>query len=526
MKKLMKSVFAAALAAALALPASTWAATAGTASDKLLAALDFSEVSTYAGTGELALVDGGNAGAGFRLPAGVAAKPDGTLLVADSQNQRIRSVSKTTTSTAAGIDIGVDEFGFLIGGLADGKADESAFNSPSGIAIDAGGTAYVADAGNHAIRTLAGGNVKTVAGTGLPGLKDGPGKEAQFHHPLDVAVTRAGVVYVADTLNHVIRAIENGSVKTITAASARVVEYFPGEVEEAGDYADGKLADAKFNEPSGLAIDAKGNLYVSDTGNHVIRYIDVKAGTVTTVAGAKPAYGGTELYAAGGYKDGAAAEARFNAPKGLAITPDGGLLIADSLNHAIRYLKDGIVYTVAGTAGNTSRSDGLAAYAGLNAPTDVAWLGDSTFAVADTGNNRIRIVQPYKAPAGIKKDGTVHLVLNADILKTDAAPIVSKGVTYVPVRVIGDNLGYKVDAPSAGSATLTAGDRAYKLTAGQATAVYREGREPEKTVSLGAAAFIRNNRMYVPVRFFAEQIDLDVKWLNDTKTVVLRTKLK
>src|SRR5690606_5011899 len=131
---------------------------------------------------------------------------------------------------------------------------------------------------------------------------------------------------------------------------------------------------ALFNEPSGLVLDAQGNLYVSDSGNQAIRYINLALGTVSTVAGGTfSAYEDQALYRAGDYVDGAAASARFDAPKGLALTADGGLLIADSSNHAIRLLQSGIVSTVAGSAnaipGNV---DGTETSGRLMFPTDVA----------------------------------------------------------------------------------------------------------------------------------------------------------
>ena len=115
------------------------------------------------------------------------------------------------------------------------------------------------------------------------GLKDGKSKDALFHEPQDIAVTKDGILYVADTLNHVIRRISpDGEVTTIGAPSTRAVQIRAGVVALAGDYKNGSLAEARFNEPAGLALDGKGNLYVSDSGNHVIRYIDFGKGTVST----------------------------------------------------------------------------------------------------------------------------------------------------------------------------------------------------------------------------------------------------
>ncbi|HUC93522.1 MAG TPA: stalk domain-containing protein [Paenibacillus sp.] len=526
MNKLTKRAATAVLAALLAVPGSGWAAPDG--EDAVLTSIPLYEVSTLSGTGELGEADGPNGSAAYRQPVAVQAKADGQLLIADAGNQRIRVVQNGMTDTVAGIEIGVDQYGFLIGSLINGKADEAAFQAPSGLAIDASGRTIIADMNNNAIRSLsADGKVTTIAGNGLIGTADGAGADARFDRPLDVAVTASGVIYVADTLNHTIRRISNGTVTTVNAPSTRVVEYFPGAVEPAGDFADGPIAQAKFNEPSGLALDAEGNLYVSDTGNQRIRYIDFAKGTVTTVAGSSElTYGKTDIYAQGDYKDGKASEALFNAPRGLAVTPDGGLLIADSLNHVIRYLKDGKVVTVAGTATETSKLDGLAPYAGFNVPTDVAWLGNGAFAVADTGNNRIRIVKPYEKPPGLKAGAKIRIVYNKEIVVTDADPVAENGTIFIPIPVISGKLGYTADAGAGNAATLTRGDAAYKVTAGSKTVVYTKKGEPAETIQLPAAPLVINNRLYLPVRFFAEQIDLDVQWLSDVKAVLLRDKLK
>lgn len=188
----------------------------------------------------------------------------------------------------------------------DGASDLSLFSGPQGIATDAQGNVYVADTGNHSIRKIdPSGNVSTIAGDGVLGKEDGPGSKARFNSPLDVAVAADGTVYVADTLNHAIRSISpSGQVTTLNAASGRAVEVSPGQAAPAGDFADGALAQAKFNEPSGLALDGKGNLYVSDAGNQRIRYIDLQQGTVTTAAGSGKAEALKDLYVPGGFATG------------------------------------------------------------------------------------------------------------------------------------------------------------------------------------------------------------------------------
>ena len=359
--------------------------------------------------------------------------------------------------------------------------------------------------------------MSTVAGTGILGLTDGIAATAQFHQPLDVAVSRSGVIYVADTLNHVIRKIENGRVTTLNKPSERTVEIFPGVVVPSGDFRDGVLSEALFNEPSGIAIDAKGNLYVADTGNQRIRYIDLQAGTVTTVAGGgKPA--GDALYVEGGFADGRAGDARFNAPRGIEVTPDGGLLIADSLNHVIRYLKDGIVRTVAGVPGESGKWDGVSRTALLSLPTDVKYVGNSAFVIADSGNNRIRIVRPYDVPPGLEGDA-IEIVYNRTVLDSDAEPVIVGGTTFVPVRIISEELGYTVDYEGEGVARLSLGDAWYRIRTGSTVVESSFGNR-----ELPQALFIRGGRLFLPVRFFAERMDLHVHWLNDVRAVLIRNK--
>ncbi|BBH19333.1 hypothetical protein Back11_06780 [Paenibacillus baekrokdamisoli] len=503
------------------------AADGAVTSDSVLKNKSMYEVYTVAGTGEFNFKDGKLGQEAFREPSSLLYEND-TFLVADSLNQRLRVVTAKGTHEAAGIELGTNDYQVPIGGLINGTVDKAAFNSPTGLALDKNGTVYLADAENHAIRTIdEKGNVATLAGNGNLGLKDGAAKDAKFYHPLDVAVTKDGVVYVADTLNHVIRKIQNGEVTTLNAASTRIVEYVPGAVETSGDFADGPLAEAKFNEPSGLALDSKGNLYVSDTGNDRIRYIDFAEKKVSTVAGgmdgqASP-YPTDSLYAAGGYADGKAVNALFHAPRGLTVTPEGGVLIADSLNHVIRYLKDGQVTTVAGQAEEAGTGDGLAQYATFNRPTDVIWMGNGVLGVADAGNNKIRLIAPYEAPEGLKLGAKVHLIYNSTLLKTDASPIVLNNSVFVPVRILTEQLGFKVQY-SKGMTTLTQGDISYQLQAGSSKVTKTIKGQAAQTLTLVAKPLNNQNRLFLPVRFFAEEIGLDVQWLSDIHGVLLRDK--
>lgn len=521
---LFKRNIAAILAALLMLPTVAGAETAvDTGQDELLASRQLYELRRYAGTGELDLRDGAAKQAAFRGPAALLPFADG-LLVADAGNQRIRSIESGQVTTRAGQDLGTGATGMLTGALHDGAQRAALFQTPTGMALASDGSIILADADNHAIRRVAAdGQVTTIAGNGQIGLRDGKLGEARFHYPQSVAVAADGTIYVADTLNHVIRRIHEGQVTTLNAQANRPIEYFPGIADMAGDYADGPLASAKFNEPSGLALDQLGNLYVSDTGNQRIRYIDFSKGTVATVAGSnKVTYERNAVYAEGGYADGLAQDARFRAPRGLAVTASGGLLIADSLNHAIRYLADGQVTTIAGTPEEDGSRNGLAAYASLKRPVDVAVLADGTVAIADLGNNLVRVLAPYAPPADFKAGKTVQLLYNQSVIATEAAPVIRKGTTFVPLRMVAEKLGYEVSYANR-QAVLSRAGVVYTVKEGSKEIVRRTtGGGQSETVQLSAAVTVSGGRMLVPVRFFAEEAGLDVQWLGSLNAVLLR----
>ncbi|WP_276352709.1 stalk domain-containing protein [Cohnella caldifontis] len=482
------------------------------------------EVHTWAGQAEWGHADGAANVATFFHPHSVAALPDGKLLVADNGNHLLRALTASQVSVYSGLNLGEDEAGLPKGAYNDDVLSLAAFELPAGLAVDAQGNIYVADAGNNAVRKITkDGKVTTLAGNGTIGSSDGIGSEVAFYHPSDVAVDAKGNVYVADTLNHTIRKITpSGVVSTLNAASTRVVEYFPGAVEDAGDYKDGPIASAKFNEPSGLAVDAKGNLYVSDRGNQRIRYIDFTTGQVTTVAG-----GGTyekqASYVAGDYVDGAASASRFNAPEGLAVTPDGTLVVADSLNHAIRLIRNGQVSTLTGVGTEYGQTDGVSGSAQFNHPTDVAILSDGRLAIADEYGNKVRVLQKYAKPADLPT-GEISVLLNGKRVVSDVQAQNKSNYVFLPVRAVSEALQYDVsNDDKTGEAFLKKGDITYTIKNGSKTVTKTEKGVSTK-LEMNAAAFITKDRMFLPTRFFAEQNDLDIQWDNAARIVVIRNK--
>ncbi len=229
----------------------------------------------------------------------------------------------------------------------------------------------VADSKNHRIRRvdLALGQVATLAGDGLAGFDDGPAAWARFDTPFGIAAMAGGIVLVADQKNHRIRAIQGGVVKT-----------FAGKGTAA--WVDGPLEEACFNNPTGVAVDGSGKVYVADQGNHRVRVID--GGVVSTFAGSTNP----------GMIDGQVSIALFNQPTGVAVA-GGKVYVADQGNHRIRAVQAGVVKTLAGSGAPTPGFlDGPVALARFSSPAGVALHPSGKILVGDEGNNRIRVIAP------------------------------------------------------------------------------------------------------------------------------------
>ncbi len=525
MKRLNVKIFALCTAVSLSFTSMAYAAneplqSVGGQSSQML-----SKVSTMAGSGMYDEADGSLDAAAFRNPKGIAIQGNGTIAVSDSQNHLIRTIDGSGVSVKAGIILEKDETGIPAGAYVDGTALQSVFSNPQGLDFDAQGNLYVADTDNHAIRKVStAGVVSTVAGNGVLGLIDGSGEEARFYSPSDVAVAADGTLYVADTLNHVIRKIgTDGQVSTLNDPSDRAVQVVEGIAELAGDFKDGGLKEAKFNEPSSIVIDPKGNLIVSDSGNHRIRYIDLQANTVMTIAGGKGAveYEPDALYAYGDYVNGPAADAKFDFPKGLALTDEGGLVIADSFNHAIRYLIDGQVYTLAGgLQAEKGFVDSIDVEARLFMPYDVAASGEHVY-VADAYNNVIRHIELFQMPSGLSSD-VIHVMLEDRLVAFDAEPEIHHNRTMVPVRAVTESLGYAVQYGENGTVTLTKSDTSFEMSVGQSAVTITSGSEVS-TQTIDAAPYVKQGRTYVPLRFFSEAIGMDVQWHGPSKTAIIRS---
>jgi streptogramin lyase len=223
-------------------------------------------VTTFAGVGgKQGYVNGPYSAATFYRPFGIASDVAGNIYVADAGNNVIRGISPAgTVSTFAGIGIPG----------ASNAADSVSFDSPLGVTVDGSGNVYVADYENDIIRKISPiGAVSTLAGlSGTPGATDGRDTSARFNLPESVAVDASGNLYVADNGNNLIRKIApDGTVSTLAGS---------GQVGSGN----GQGTAASFNSPFGIAVDPSGNVYVADSGNNLIRKIS-PAGAVTTIAG-------------------------------------------------------------------------------------------------------------------------------------------------------------------------------------------------------------------------------------------------
>lgn len=313
---------------------------------------------TFVGNSQ-GFADGTGTAAQFNLPTSMVKDAAGNFYVADRDNNRIRKV------TPAGV---VTTFaGSGTAGFTNGTGTAASFNQPYALAIDASDNLYVGDRLNYAIRKITpAGVVTTLAGNGTSGMVDATGSAARFSEPIGLAADAAGNIFVGDYFNNRIRKITPAGVVTTFAGSG------PGMV-------DGTGTAAAFNNPFGLAFDAAGNLYVSDSHNYAIRKI-TPSGVVTTLAGS-----GSQ-----GSANGTGSAATFSRPIGITVDANGNVYECDLDNHTIRKITPaGVVTTFAGTTGVSGATDGAAAL--FNNPVGVfSDNANGVLYVSDFANNRIR----------------------------------------------------------------------------------------------------------------------------------------
>ena len=347
-------------------------------------------------------LDGQGTAARVNKPAGLVFAPNGTMYFTDNGNSRVRAMSPSGyVSTIAG-NTSVS--------YVDGQGESARFYIPQGIAVAPNGTVYVADSGNHLIRSISpSGEVRTVAGATTSGYADGQGTTARFYYPSDVFLMPNGTLYVSDTWNNRIRAISpSGMVTTVAGTGATT------------PLTNGPAVNATFNRPMGLSLSSNGTLYIAEEVGGRVRALSPN-GTVSTVATgfinsrsvlvhpngtvyvtdtvcriSSISPSGTISILAGGacaFADGQGTAARFNYPSSLALSRDGTLYVSDTINNRIRAISEtGYVSTIAG--GLPGHADGIASSSMLNRPRAIALSSNGTMYVADTDNHRIRVIKP------------------------------------------------------------------------------------------------------------------------------------
>lgn len=367
-----------------------------------------SAIRKIAPDGTVSTFVGGTVGTGSELSfdslMGIAVDADGNIFVTD--NETVRKVTPAgVISTLAGNP------GFPSYALGQGAA--AYFDGASGIIVDnATGLLIVADTYNGVIRSVTPAGYAGVYSY-IPYSGNNTEDEVPYYYPTGLAIDSTRNVYVADPAANTIRRIESGSGNVHTIAGSSFFGY--GSLDATGTA-------ARFSGPTGLTVDSAGNIYVADAKNAAIRKID-HAFAVSTIAG----------LASNGATDGLSGSARFAAPYGVTVDGAGNVYAADTQNHTIRKITPfGVVTTLAGQAGFYGNADGNGNNARFSAPKGVAVDSSGNVFVADTLNNSIRKITPagdvttiaslfafgsngavYGQPEGIAVDGAGNLYASA-----------------------------------------------------------------------------------------------------------------
>ncbi|MES2701554.1 MAG: Ig-like domain-containing protein, partial [Bacteroidota bacterium] len=332
---------------------------------------------TYAGKGSNGYTGNGGAATAAKLshPYGIATDCSGNTYVADFENAVVRKIdARGVITTVAGNGI----VGYSGNG---GPATAAKLSHPNGIALDNAGNLYISDYNNHVIRKVnTAGIISTYAGSSAHGYTGdgGAATSAALYYPIGLAVDNAGNLFIADHYNNVIRKVNTSGI--ITTVAGNGVAGYSGN--------GGAATAAKLAYPRGVAVDAAGNLYITDYSNQVIRMVNT-SGTISTIAGTTVS-GNTGT-------GGLATSARIYNPYGIAVDAAGNVYFSELGNHQVRKISAaGIITKVAGLgASGYSGDGGIATSAKLFQPMGVAVNCDGNVLISDNANYAVRIVGEY-----------------------------------------------------------------------------------------------------------------------------------
>jgi uncharacterized protein (TIGR03437 family) len=346
-------------------------------------------ITTAAGNGTIGNTGDGGPGPGAALsaPTGVTVDGAGNLYIADTGNYRVRKVS--TNGTISNF-AGTGAPGFSGDG---GPATAAKLGLLFSVAVDNAGNVYIAGQDSLIRKVSAAGVISTVAGSSGASLGDGgPATQAELNQPRGITVDAAGNLYIADTGFNRIRKVTASGIITTVAGN--------GRSDYSGD--GGPATSAALNTPSGVAVDAAGNIYIADTSNARIRKV-TPAGIITTVVGT-----GAFGYSGDGSP---AVNATIRTPMGVAIDASGSLYISDWGSGAIRKVTGGIISTIAGGGKSYPGDYGPAINASISQPAGIAVDGGGNVYFAEEAADRIRALKPVAGPGGalpsIKSGGVI-----------------------------------------------------------------------------------------------------------------------
>ncbi len=358
-----------------------------------LGAPDHFGVTTCAGTPGVAGFegDGGPASkAKLRFPTSVDVGPDGSVYIADAANHRIRRVLPGGTIESIA---GTGEPGFS---GDNGPAIRAQLNHPYGIRVAPDGTLYISDQRNHRIRRIfADGTIKTIAGNGVPAFAGdgGPATAASLWFPDDVAVTKDGSIFIADSNNQRIRQVDCAGLISTVAGTGKI--RYNGEGDFSGD--GGKATEASLFVPASLAVSADGSIVFGDLRNHAVRRVD-PAGIVSTMIGlGRRGYNGDQL---------TGTTTLISEPGGVAVAPDGAVWFTDGGNSLVRRItSDRRIQTIAGSNMRGFADSPANARAACFGVTDhLAIAADGSVYVADHSNHCIRRIAPLPGPGQLSPE--------------------------------------------------------------------------------------------------------------------------